>query len=61
MNNDKDICHCDCHEVGQTILHFMPCCNLCGASYLKNGQVDHGLLHEIKNPRKKGKRKKKKS
>lgn len=42
MNNYKgiDICSCECHIEGMTVMHFMPCCQHCDEKYLdKDGKI----------------------
>lgn len=36
----NEICTCDCHRVGRTIMHAFACCNLCYDKYLtEDGEI----------------------
>jgi hypothetical protein len=37
-------CECECHHVDKNILHFMPCCDVTGKSYIVNGEINNNLL-----------------
>ena len=37
-----EICECECHKKGQTIMHFMACCELTYEKYLnEDGSLDN--------------------
>lgn len=37
----ENICKCDCHQDGQMVFDFFPCCQLCSFHYInRDGTVD---------------------
>lgn len=38
---ETEICECMCHIEGKSIMHCMPCCDLCEMKYIgEDGQID---------------------
>ncbi len=36
----NDVCHCECHNEELSVMHCVPCCDLCYAKYLtKDGKL----------------------
>ena len=53
----QKICMCECHNVGSTVMHYIPCCDLCYKRYIVDGEVDNKMLSELyKKPKKRKKR-----
>lgn len=46
MKNNKlqNLCDCECHIKGKTIMHIMACCENCMLKYLKYDENGHVVI-----------------
>ena len=46
--NEDEVCKCECHKLGITCMHFMPCCNLCYKKYInKDGNINKEFYKKV--------------
>lgn len=37
---EEEVCTCECHNDGVSIMHFMACCSLCYEKYISGNKID---------------------
>jgi hypothetical protein len=49
MVEGKEICTCDCHKEGISIMHCFPCCDYTYVKYIKeDGTIDFTKYNKLK-------------